>query len=82
MPSQLRLVDRGASADAVEWITPLMLLNHVVVGLLLLPLKILTVYAAPHAAGGVRWALVVSRATAVTVAAFWPAKAFDGIGGE
>lgn len=68
-PLIARLVDRGASPDAADWLAPPMLLNHVVVGLLLLPLGILTAYAAPHAAGGIRWALVVCRVVAVTVAA-------------
>jgi hypothetical protein len=49
-----------------------MLLNHVVVGILLLPLGGLIAYAAPHAAKGARWALVVSRVTALTVAALPP----------
>ncbi len=45
-----------------------MLLNHVVVGFLLLPLAVLTFYAAPHAASGARWANVVVRVAAVAVA--------------
>lgn len=45
-----------------------MLLNHIVVGLLLFPLGYLTVYAAPYSAAGLRWAQVIVRATAVTVA--------------
>jgi hypothetical protein len=46
-----------------------MLLNHVVAGILLLPLGGLIAYAAPHAATGTRWALVVCRVIALTVAA-------------
>jgi len=46
-----------------------MLLNHIVVGILLLPLGILTLYAASDAASGVRWALVVTRVVAVSIAA-------------
>jgi hypothetical protein len=61
------LISRNATA-AEAWLTPPMLLNHVVVGLLLLPLGGLTIYAAPYAARGERWALVVSRATALSVA--------------
>jgi hypothetical protein len=45
-----------------------MLLNHVLVGVLLLPLGYLTLYAAPHSATGVAWARVLVRTTAVTVA--------------
>jgi hypothetical protein len=46
-----------------------MLLNHVLVGVLLLPLGYLTLYAAAHSAAGVAWAQVLVRTTAVTVAA-------------
>jgi hypothetical protein len=45
-----------------------MLLNHVLVGVLLLPLGYLTLYAAPHSAARVAWAQVVVRTTALTVA--------------
>lgn len=53
-----------------------MVLNHVVVGILLLPLGALTFIAASHAASGVGWALVVVRLTALAVASlpialFW-----------
>ena len=78
-PHIARLLQRGASAGEAEWLTPPMLLNHVVVGILLLPLGALTAYAAPHAAHGVRWALVVSRVTAVTVATL-PATVFALMG--
>jgi hypothetical protein len=43
-----------------------MLLNHILAGLLLLPLGYLTFYAAPHSAP---WARVIVRTTALTVAA-------------
>ncbi len=42
-----------------------MLLNHILVGLLLLPLGFLTFYAAPYSG---HWAQVIVRTTAVTVA--------------
>jgi hypothetical protein len=45
-----------------------MLLNHILVGILLLPLGYLLWYAAPHAARRVVWAQVIVRAIAVTVA--------------
>jgi hypothetical protein len=68
-PIIARLVAQSTSAAGAEWLTPPMLLNHVVVGILLLPLGGLTFYAAPGAARGERWALVVSRVTAVAVSA-------------
>jgi hypothetical protein len=45
-----------------------MLLNHVLVGVLLLPLGCVMLYAAPHSAARVAWAQVVVHTTAVTVA--------------
>jgi len=67
-----RMVHDGATPDAVDWLTPPMLLNHIVVGILLLPLGALICYAAPHAAAGARWALIVSRSIAVSMATLPP----------
>jgi hypothetical protein len=67
-PFIARMLESSASADALAWLEPPMLLNHVVVGVLLLPLGILIWYAAPQAAAGARWALVVSRTVAVAIA--------------
>ena len=50
------------------WLLPPMLLNHVTVGVLLVPLGILTLYAAPHATAGARWAIITTRLSACTVA--------------
>lgn len=47
---------------------PPMLLNHVLVGILLVPLGGLTFYAAPAAAAGAGWAQLMVRTTAITVA--------------
>jgi hypothetical protein len=71
-PFIARMLRDGATADAVDWLTPPMLLNHVVAGILLLPLGGLIYYAAPHAARGAPWALIVSRAIAVSIAALPP----------
>jgi uncharacterized membrane protein len=46
-----------------------MLLNHVVVGILLLPLGFLVVFAAPHAAAT---AIVCLAGVVMLAAAFWP----------
>ena len=75
-PDIARLIEHSTLPALVPLLEPPMLLNHVIVGILLLPLGILTFYAAPFAARGERWALVVSRVTALTVAAlpvtlFW-----------
>jgi hypothetical protein len=68
-PFIARLVADAALPSAVVWLTPPMLLNHVVVGILLLPLGALTAYAAPYNAA---WARVVTRAVALTVATLPP----------
>jgi hypothetical protein len=65
----VRIVQESSSGTAAAWLVPPMVLNHVVVGLLLLPLGALTIYAAPYAARGERWAVIESRITAVTVTA-------------
>ena len=45
-----------------------MLLNHVLVGVLLLPFGWLMLYAARHSAASVAWAQMIVRTTTVTVA--------------
>ena len=62
------LIRHSTSVDAANVLVPPMLLNHVLVGVLLLPLGWLMLYAAPHSAARVAWAQVVVRTTAVTVA--------------
>jgi len=67
-PHIARLITASTSAKAAAWLMPPMLLNHIVLGILLLPLGGLTFYAAPYAARGDRWALAVSRAVAAAMA--------------
>src|SRR4029077_7903708 len=67
-PHIATLIRHSASMDAADWLTPPMLLNHILVGLLLFPLGYLTIYAAPYSAAGLAWAQVIVRATALTVA--------------
>ncbi len=67
-PFIARLIEENASVEGAAFLSPPMLLNHVVVGLLLLPLGVLTFYAAPSAAAGEQWAVLVTRVTAVAVA--------------
>jgi len=61
-------VVRSTLPASTRWLLPPMLLNHVVVGLLLLPLGATTLFAAGPASRGEGWALVVSRLSAVGVA--------------
>ena len=67
-PFIARLISENVTETVAVWLTPPMLLNHVIVGILLLPLGILTFYAAPSAVAGERWALIVIRVIAITVA--------------
>ena len=67
-PHIASLIQRCTSSKTAEQLTPPMLLNHVLVGLLLLPLGYLTFYAAPYSAARVGWAQVIVRTTAITVA--------------
>ena len=67
-PHIATLIRHSASRDTADLLTPPMLLNHILVGLLLFPLGYLTVYAAPYSAAGLAWAQVIVRATALTVA--------------
>src|SRR5258705_3751074 len=67
-PHIATLVRDSASPASARWLTPPMLLNHILVGVLLIPLGYLTTYAAPHAVSGASWAQVVVRTTALSVA--------------
>jgi hypothetical protein len=67
-PFIARLIKDNVTEAIAAWLTPPMVLNHVVVGILLLPLGILTFYSAPSAVAGERWALIVTRVSAITVA--------------
>ena len=78
-PIIARLIAQDTSPAGAEWLTPPMLLNHLVVGILLLPLGVLTLYAAPGAARGEPWALVVTRVITVAVAAL-PVTVFVSMG--
>ena len=64
-PHIATLIRNNASTGAADMLVPPMLLNHILVGVLLLPLGFLTFYAAPHSD---RWAQVIVRTTALTVA--------------
>src|SRR5947208_15186558 len=64
-PHIAALIRHSTSTGAADNLIPPMLLNHILVGVLLLPLGFLTFDAAPYSD---RWAQVIARATAVTVA--------------
>jgi hypothetical protein len=64
-PHIAALIRHSVSQSAADNLIPPMLLNHILVGVLLLPLGFLTFYAAPYSD---RWAQVIVRTTALTVA--------------
>src|ERR1700719_402508 len=64
-PHIAALSSHNVSQGTADNLIAPMLLNHILVGLLLFPLGFLTFYAAPHSA---RWAQVIVRTTALTVA--------------
>ena len=67
-PHIATLIQRSTAAAVAQWLTPPMLLNHVLVGALLIPLGYLTVYAAPHAVRGASWAQRIVRTISVSAA--------------
>jgi len=64
-PHIATLIRHSVSTGAADVLIPPMLLNHILVGLLLIPFGYLTIYAAPHSD---RWAHMIVRTTALTVA--------------
>ena len=64
-PHIAALIRHSTSTRAADNLVPPMLLNHILVGVLLLPLGFLTFYAASYSD---RWAQVIVRTTALTVA--------------
>jgi hypothetical protein len=69
-PHIAALIRQTANPRSVQWLTPSMLLNHILVGVLLLPLGFLTLYAAPYAISGSAWAKMTVRVNAVSVATY------------
>src|SRR6516162_5021855 len=67
-PHIAALIHHSTSSEAARRLTPPMLLNHMLVGVLLIPLGFLTAYAAPHAVSGASWARLTVRVIALSVA--------------
>jgi hypothetical protein len=67
-PHIATLIRRSTTAAVAQWLTPPMLLNHVLAGVLLIPLGYLTVYAAPHSVRGASWAQMIVRTVSVSAA--------------
>jgi len=54
------ILDRVLTDDMLPIVAPPFVLNHVVVGLLLIPLGLVTIYGAAGVRAGERWAWVIS----------------------
>ncbi|MDH4338718.1 MAG: hypothetical protein OEX18_15760 [Candidatus Krumholzibacteria bacterium] len=68
-PFIAQMLTDAARPAALDWLRPPMLLNHIVVGVLLLPLGVLITYAAPHSTS---WARVTTRVVASAIATLPP----------
>jgi len=67
-PMIAKLVHNYARPQTADWFSAPMMLNHIVLGILLLPLGFLTAYAAEGAGKFEPWASVTCRTVARTVA--------------
>jgi len=61
------ILDRVLTQEMMPIVTPPFLLNHIVVGILLVPLGFVTLYSAEGIRAGERWAWVVSWAVAASL---------------
>jgi len=72
-PHIATLVRDSASPASARWLTPPMLLNHILVGVLLIPLGYLTTYAAPYAVSGASVIIYLAQhASWIFIASFSP----------
>lgn len=62
------VLDRVLTAKMMPIVTPPFLLNHIVVGILLVPIGLVTLYSAAGIRAGERWAWVVSWSVAAGLA--------------
>lgn len=61
------ILDRVLTPHQLAIILPPFLLNHLVVGILLLPIGFITMYSAPAIHAGKRWAWIVNFANGLTI---------------
>ena len=67
-PHIASLIRRSTTVAVAQWLIPPMLLNHILVGVLLIPLGYLAVYAAPHSVHGASWARMIVRTVSICAA--------------
>ncbi len=61
------ILDRTLTPQELRIVSPPFLLNHIVVGILLIPLGFINLYAASGIRAGERWAWVISLAIGLTI---------------
>jgi hypothetical protein len=61
------ILDRTLTPEQLSIVQPPFLLNHLVVGILLVPIAFITIYSAPALRAGKRWAWIVNLANGLTI---------------
>ena len=61
------ILDRVLTPQQLPIVLPPFLLNHLVVGILLIPIGFITMYSAPAIRAGKRWAWIVNFVNALTI---------------
>src|SRR6267143_4878459 len=61
------ILDRVLTAQELRIVSPPFLLNHIIVGILLIPLGFITLYTASGIRAGERWAWVINLAIGLTI---------------
>jgi hypothetical protein len=61
------ILDRTLTPEQLLIVQPPFLLNHLVVGILLIPIAFITIYSAPALRAGERWAWIVNLANGLTI---------------
>ena len=64
---QKEILDRTLTPQQLSIVQPTFLLNHLVVGILLIPIGFITIYSAPALRAGERWAWIVNFANGLTI---------------
>jgi len=61
------VLDRTLTPEQLSIVQPPFLLNHLVVGILLIPIGFITIYSAPAIRAGERWAWIINFANGLTI---------------
>src|SRR5437879_1565935 len=61
------ILDRTLTPEQLSIVQPPFLLNHLVVGILLMPIGFITIYSAPALRAGKHWAWIINFANGLTI---------------